>query len=364
MLRLAPRSIAAMFVFVVSTFAGIYFATQLVIAYPPPIRRPMGEALAINLTYYYLWGLSVPAVVWMARRFRFEKAKWQVSLVVHMAWAVVLTLVQIVVAESILRAFTHARDAGGPRPIWSAVLDNFHSSLPTYCVILFGYYAFDYYAKYRDRELRASQLETRLSQAQLQALKMQLNPHFLFNTLNTISSLMYSDPDSADRMMTRLSELLRLTLEQNGEQEVTLKEEMEILDRYLQIERIRFEDRLRVTVSIEPAALEARVPNFSLQPLVENAIRHGIAPRPEGGRLDISARRDDGVLRIRLSDDGPGLQPSGAHPPRRREGIGVANTRARLEQLYGDDQSFDMTNAPEGGLVVMMAVPFRTRDEG
>jgi two-component system LytT family sensor kinase len=360
MFRLAPRSIAAIFVFIVSTFAGIYFATQLVIAYPPPIRRPMGEALAINLTYYYVWGLSVPAVVWMARRFRFEKAKWQLSLLVHIVWAVLLTLDQIVIAEWILRAFTHARDFPVAKPIWSSVLDNFHSSLPTYAVILFGYYAFDYYAKYRDRELRASQLETRLSQAQLTALKMQLNPHFLFNTLNTISSLMYTDPDCADRMMTRLSELLRLTLEQDGEQEVTLKEEMEILDRYLQIERIRFEDRLRVTVSIDPAALEARVPNFSLQPLVENAIRHGIAPRPEGGCLDISARRDDGMLRIRLCDDGPGLQPAGASEPRRREGIGVANTRARLAQLYGNEQSFEMTNAPEGGLVVLMSVPFRT----
>ena len=360
MIRLAPRSIAAIFVFIVSTFAGIYFATQLVIAYPPPIRRPMGEALAINLTYYYVWGLSVPAVVWMARRFRFEKAKWQLSLLVHIVWAVVLTLGQIVISEGFLRAFTHARDVPDAKPIWSSVLDNFHSSLPTYWVILFGYYAFDYYAKYRDRELEASQLETRLSQAQLQALKMQLNPHFLFNTLNTISSLMYTDPDCADRMMTRLSELLRLTLEQDGEQEVTLKEEMEILDRYLQIERIRFEDRLRVTVSIDPAALEARVPNFSLQPLVENAIRHGIAPRPEGGSLEISAKRDEGMLRIRLCDDGPGLQPAGASGTRRREGIGVANTRARLAQLYGNEQSFEMTNAPEGGLVVLMSVPFRT----
>jgi len=360
MLRLSPRSIAALFVFIVSTFAGIYFATQLVIAYPPPIRRPMGEALAINLTYYYLWGLSVPAVVWMARRFRFEKAKWQRSLLVHVVWAVSLTLVQIVIAEAILRTFTHARDLPIAKPLGESILDNFHSSLPTYWVILFGYYAFDYYAKYRDRELRAAQLETRLSQAQLQALKMQLNPHFLFNTLNTISSLMYTDPDCADQMMTRLSELLRLTLEQDGAQEVTLKEEMEILDRYLQIERIRFEDRLRITVSIDPAALEARVPNFSLQPLVENAIRHGIAPRPHGGSLSISATRDAGMLRIRLSDDGPGLPPAGACEPRSREGIGVANTRARLVQLYGDEQSFEMSNAPEGGLVVMMSVPFRT----
>ncbi|MGZ7039667.1 MAG: sensor histidine kinase, partial [Thermoanaerobaculia bacterium] len=158
----------------------------------------------------------------------------------------------------------------------------------------------------------------------------------------------------ADRMMTRLSELLRLALEKDASPEVTLKEEIDLLERYLEIERVRFDDRLRVRVDIDPAALEARVPNFSLQPLVENAILHGIAQRPGGGRLDISAARKNGMLEIRLRDDGPGL--SGAHP--RREGIGVANTRARLAQLYGDDHRFEMSNVPEGGLLVTMAVPY------
>lgn len=354
----AHRLVLGLLIFVASTFAGVYFATQLVIAYPPSIRRPLGDALAINLTYYYLWGLSVPAVIWVARRFRFERGTWVFSFVIHSIWAIFLTLVQIVVAEWLLRALTHARDMDH-KPIAQAVLDNFHSSLPTYFVIISGYYAFDYYAKFRDRELCNAQLETRLSQAQLQALKMQLNPHFLFNTLNTISSLMYTDPEAADAMMSRLSELLRLTLEKEGSQEVTLKEEIDILERYLEIERIRFEDRLRVSVSIAPEALEARVPNFSLQPLVENAIRHGIAPRPEGGRLSITAARDDGMLEIRLCDDGPGLKPATGAAPR-REGIGIANTRARLAQLYGERHRFEMENAPEGGLVVTMAVPFRT----
>ena len=356
-----PRLIAAILVFIGSTFAGVYFATQLVVAYPPPIRRPMADALAINLTYYWLWGLSVPLVMWVARRFRFERGRWGASLAVHALWSIVLTLAQICVAEWLLATFTHARDDVAARPISGAVLDNFHSSLPTYWIILFAYYAFDYYVKYRDRELRASQLETRLSQAQLQALKMQLNPHFLFNTLNTISSLMYTDPAAADAMMSRLGELLRLTLEgtpdgAGGAQEVTLREELDILERYLDIERIRFEERLRVTIDVEPAALEARVPNFSLQPLVENAIRHGIAPRPEGGWLALTATRAGAMLQIELRDDGPGLQPSGA----RREGIGVANTRARLAQLYGNHQSFELVNAPEGGLVVTMILPFHT----
>jgi signal transduction histidine kinase len=354
-----PRAIAAVLVFVVSTFAGVYFATQLVVAYPPPIRRPMADALAINLTYYWLWGLCVPLVVGVARRFRFERGRWGASLAVHALWSVVLTVAQILFAEWLLRAFTHARDGVASAPLWTGLVDNFHSSLPTYWIILFAYYAFDYYVKYRDRELRASQLETRLSQAQLQALKMQLNPHFLFNTLNTISSLMYTDPAAADAMMTRLAELLRLTLDttlDGGAQEVTLKEEIDLLDRYLEIERIRFEERLRVTIDVDPQVLGARVPSFALQPLVENAIRHGIAPRPEGGSLELHAEEQDGMLEIRLHDDGPGLQPTGA----RREGIGVANTRARLAQLYGDRHRFEMVNAPEGGLLVTLALPLRT----
>ena len=147
------------------------------------------------------------------------------------------------------------------------------------------------------------------------------------------------------------------TLENDGRQEVTLKEEIEVLERYLEIERIRFEDRLRVTLEVEPETLSARVPNFALQPLVENAIRHGIAPRAEGGKVQLSATRHDDMLSIVLRDDGPGLQPAGTP---RREGIGVSNTRARLEQLYGHAHRFEMKNAPEGGLVVTMSVPYRT----
>jgi two-component system LytT family sensor kinase len=357
MLRLSPRAVVALFVFIVSTFAGIYFATQLTIAYPPPIRRPVGEALAINLTYYWLWGLTVPAVLWAGKRFRFERGRWPVSLAIHVTWGVALTLVQIVVAEWLLRLM-HARQMA-PKSMWRAITDNFHSSLPTYCVILFGYYSFDYYVKYRDRELRASRLETRLSQAQLQALRTQLNPHFLFNALNTISSLMYTDVHAADAMMSRLSELLRLTLDKDASQEATVKEEMDIVERYLDIERIRFEDRLHVNVDVDPSVLQARLPNFALQPLVENAIRHGIAPRAEGGTLEISAARRNGVLQIRVHDDGPGLREGEL----RRDGIGIANTRARLAQLYGSDHLFEMANAPQGGLLVTIEVPFRTAND-
>jgi sensor histidine kinase YesM len=167
---------------------------------------------------------------------------------------------------------------------------------------------------------------------------------------------MYTDSRDADALMSRLSELLRLTFDNLGAQEVTLKEEMALLERYLDIERIRFEERLRVTMTIDPSVLEGRVPNFALQPIVENAIRHGIAARAEGGQLDICAARSNGMLEITLRDDGPGMTGEGL----RREGIGVANTRARLEQLYGAKHRFEMVNAPGGGLLVTIAVPFHT----
>jgi len=195
-------------------------------------------------------------------------------------------------------------------------LANFHSLLPTYWLILAGFYAFDYYVKFRDREVRASQLETRLAEAQLRALRMQLQPHFLFNTLNSISSLMYSDLEAADSMMTRLADFLRLTLESDGAQEVSLGRELEFVARYLEIERTRFRDRLTIHLDVNPETLDAEIPNLLLQPLVENAIRHGIGKRQNAGRIDIITRRKSDRLDVRIRDDGPGLTeaPEGALP--------------------------------------------------
>jgi sensor histidine kinase YesM len=238
----------------------------------------------------------------------------------------------------------------------------FPSTLFTYWAILGVIYAFNYYRKYREHELKASHLETQLAQAQLQALKMQLHPHFLFNTLHAISSLMRKDVEAADSMITRLSDLLRLTLETTGVQEVTLRQELEFLERYLEIEQTRFRDRLTVRMEIEPETLDARVPNLILQPLVENAIRHGIAPRSAPGWIEIRATHDDRMLHLQVRDNGPGLPPD--LEAEMKEGVGLANTRARLEQLYGAAQRFDLNNAAEGGLIVSLTLPFRTETKG
>src|SRR5205823_9799095 len=173
---------------------------------------------------------------------------------------------------------------------------------------------------------------------------MQLKPHFLFNTLNSISALMYSDVEAADAMLARLSDFLRLMLDREMDQEVTLQEELEFVRRYLEIEKIRFDERLTIEVDVARDIQQARVPTLALQPLVENAIHHGIAPRPRGGSIAIRARRDDGRLHISVSDDGIGVRDE--HP---RERIGLANTRARLQRLYGDDQQLSFTVSPGGG---------------
>jgi two-component system LytT family sensor kinase len=215
----------------------------------------------------------------------------------------------------------------------------------------------DYYQQFRERERQAAELEKHLARARLQALKMQLQPHFLFNTLNGIAALNYEDPRAANLMLARLSELLRMTLEDNDAPEVSLRQELDFNRRYLELEQIRLGDRLTVTLEIAPETLDAVVPNLLLQPLVENAIRHGIAPYSARGKISIQAHRNNGTLHLRVADNGPG---------RRRDqgaasgtGVGLKNTTARLWQLYGDAQRLELKTAERGGWIVEITIPFR-----
>jgi LytS/YehU family sensor histidine kinase len=208
----------------------------------------------------------------------------------------------------------------------------------------------------REREARQTQLEGKLASAELQVLKMQLQPHFFFNTLHTISALMEQDVKAARTVLTRLGDLLRLSLDRMSAQEVPLSEELDFLQHYLDIQRTRFHDRLCVDIVVPDELARARVPSLILQPLVENAIRHGIEPRPGPGRSEISARRAGNTLRVRVKDDGPGLGPSGLP---QREGVGLLNTRMRLQQLYGQDQRLELRNLEQGGLEVVVEVPLR-----
>jgi LytS/YehU family sensor histidine kinase len=238
------------------------------------------------------------------------------------------------------------------------LLLNFHVNFLIYWMAISIQSLIAFYDEYRERELRSAHLETQLAQARLAVLKNQLQPHFLFNTLNSVTELIYENQKDAELMVANLSDLLRMSLDKMHIQEVPLRQELEFLRKYLEIEKVRFEERLQVKLDIAPDTLESAVPNMILQPLVENSIRHGIAPLADGGRVDISAERRNGALRIRVADNGTGLTKKG-----HAEGVGLSNTRARLEQLYGAKYLFEITEL-ERGLEVSMQIPFRTEMSG
>ncbi len=332
-----------------------------------PNAQPMrwGTLLLEQLTVWYPVALLAPACLWLAARFRLERERWVPTLAVHLGINLVFHVCLVLISLPLSQLIWG-------EPIFTIrFLQNLHQRLigrlPVdviiYWMIIGSGYAFEYYRRFREQqlqaarlEIRATQLETQLVQAQLQALKMQLHPHFLFNTLHAIAALMDDDVKGARRMMARLSELLRLTLESAGQQEVALRQELDALERYLEIEQIRFQDRLTVRLAVAPETLDASVPNLVLQPIVENAIRHGIAPRSSAGRVEIRAERRDGMIELQVIDDGPGLQKGDGEF---KEGIGLANTRARLRQLYGDKHRIEIKDADEGGLIVKLSIPFR-----
>lgn len=321
--------------------------------------RPIswGNILGSWLLCAHCWALLTPLMLGLARRFPFQRRNWGRTLAIHLAAAVFFAAFSLLVYVLVypLLLVKNGSQFSSLNLYRQLLVNDFHSGLIIYSVLLGIHHMLAYYRKYRERELAAAQLETRLARAQLDALKMQLHPHFLFNTLNTISVLMLEDVETANRMLVRLSDLLRITLEKESAHEVTLKEELEFLESYLEIEQMRFQDRLTVKVNVEPLTLDALLPNLILQPLVENAIRHGIAPRAAAGSVEIRAEQVQSRLKIAVRDDGPGLRGANG-----RKGIGLANTRTRLKQMYGDDHDFKIENNHEGGVTVAIEIPFHT----
>jgi two-component system LytT family sensor kinase len=241
---------------------------------------------------------------------------------------------------------------------WNNVVDDITG---TFLPIMLVAYALSYYQKFRDRELRASQLESQLTKAHLQSLKSQLQPHFLFNTMHSISALMLTDVQAADRMITRLADLLRMNLESAGTQITTLNRELEFVNCYLEIERVRFEERLTVIYQIAPETLDARVPLLLLQPLIDNAVKHGISRMTSGGEIRIFSSIHGVDLKLEVRDNGPGLTPNGGKD--RGCGLGLKVTRQRLETLYGENQSVELASSPEGGVTVTVTIPFSNARE-
>ena len=323
-------------------------------------QMPWVTALRPGLLEALLWAFTTLAIFWLARRFPLERGRVLGGIAVHLVSAVVIALARtgVMVVLSWYVPWVRPRTFG--LWFWQTSSQN----LLFYALLLGIAHLLLYYRRYREREQAAEQLARGLTEARLQALKMQLQPHFLFNTLNAISALIPADAKPARRMLARLGDLLRTTLEHEETQEVTLREELAFLEPYLEIEQARLEDRLTVVMNIAPETLDARVPHLILQPLVENAVRHGIAARIEPGRVEISASRgpDDRFLQLEIRDDGLGVDRDTEVRPRR--GVGLTNIRARLEQLYGREHRFKLENQAAGGVLVRISLPFRRAENG
>lgn len=345
------------------TLLGLVFATQLYLAERRLAERPYTwwESVRADLPDWYLWGLFALVVSRLAQRVPIDRVTWGFHFAFHVAASLLVALAHLAVAVPLqwaLRAL-----AGEPYPILSKFLDNFAVfylwNVVVYWAILAVVHTGEYRRTIRQRDLRAAELEASVAEARLQALALQLKPHFLFNTLNAIAELIHEAPDAAERMVGRLADLLRQTLETDGAAEVPLATELELVDRYLDIEAVRFQDRLQIRWEVAGDTRSAGVPAMILLPLVENAVRHGVSARPGPGVVGIRARRDADTLHLEVWDDGPGLDGTarGAVPAGR--GIGLANTRARLTQLYGTSHRVELLDRVPGGLVVRVSLPYR-----
>jgi len=319
-----------------------------------------GKLIVLNLALWYIAAAMMPAVVRVARQFPLDAAGHRLrALGVHFVSALAFAVLHFAGLTGV--RFLLWTDAGKwPDASWSQFLqrklfDQLDWSLMVYAVIVGASHAIAYYHESQQRKVAAAQLEMRLVEARLKTLEAELHPHFLFNTLHAISTLVHRDPESADRMISRLSDLLRITFDRSGEAKVSLKDEIDFLQKYLDIEQTRFQDRLTVKVSVEPDALDGEVPRMILQPIVENAIKHGIAGRNCGDRVQITAGRHNDRLWMQVRDNGGGLQVRTLMAL--RTGVGLSNTRARLDCLYGRHYRLEFTDR-HGGLSVLIEIPF------
>jgi sensor histidine kinase YesM len=317
---------------------------------------PLSRALRSALSDWFILGALFYPTRWVCRRFPIERSRLLKHVGLHICFGALFSITHIVL-YILVQGIFYPEAFAFQESFTFWFVRRFHGNLLYYATFVVISHALQYYERFRERELRASELETRLAQAQLQALKMQLQPHFLFNTLHTISELVHEDPELADRMITRLSDLLRMTLENTGVHEVTLRKEIEFLKGYLEIEQARLGDRLKVRIEIAPETWDARVPNLLLQPLVENAIRHGIAPYAGPGEIIIQSEHDGGALRLQVRDTGAGLARN--WPERAQNGVGLANTQTRLLKLYGSRQTFNTGSETGRGFVVDISIPFQ-----
>ena len=334
---------------------------------PGPHAALPTAPLLLALFESALWALLTPLVFWLSSRASAEQARQVQRLLLLLAVGVLLA-VCVDVASAALRAQLIPplrRFPARVSPLESVRRLWFLNDLIVYLAVLAAGFAREYFRRYRSRQeeavrlqAHAAQLQAQLAQARLQALRMQLDPHFLFNTLHAVSSLVERDPRGVRRMISRLSELLRYTLDGAREPEVPVEREFDFLGRYLEIMQIRFQGRLEVELHAAPEVRDALLPNLILQPLVENAIKHGVSKLERVGQVEVSAAREGERLVLRVRDNGAGLEADGA--ARDAEGVGLRNVRERLRELYGDDQQLVLRPAQGGGALAEIRLPFHT----
>ncbi|HEX6132370.1 MAG TPA: histidine kinase [Longimicrobiales bacterium] len=349
--RLGARSLIPL-IFLGWSLYGFVLLSQSVLWWVAVDRRPALWFAPVIYAFVIVWTWAslTPAIMWMARRFPLwprSLRAWTTHAAAALAVTVITALVEIGIGNA-LPGGTNAR-------LVLTYVDRFDVSFFFYAGTVAFTLAIDHARVARERQLASARLEAELTNAQLRTLRMQIQPHFLFNALNTISSLMQRDTEAADRMISRLGELLRLTLEERDSAESTLRRELEVVRRYAEIEQVRFDEWLTLELAIDDDVLDARVPGMLLQPLIENAIRHGIAPLGRPGRVALRAARDRDELVITVQDDGVGVPAHGV-----RFGIGLGTTAERLEALYGDRQKLVIEPVDPTGTRVTLRIPLVT----
>lgn len=366
-----------LFYFGFLTILGIAFFLQTMYAdsfdASSSVRPTANETINVlvdRMVAAYLWLLMTPLIIWAAERLSSLHVPFVVVVLLHIIAGLFFTFLHIPIYTTyifIIHSFIPWMYFGifEKMPgvtyleylVTSLAKVNHVYRLLYYSIIIAIHFAFDYFRKYTERELRASQLEVQLKEAQIRTLHQQLQPHFLFNTLNGISSLMYKSVDEADKMLTYLGDLLRISLERMDIQEVPLKEDIAFIERYLLIEKTRMGDRLIVKTNFHPDTLDALVPCMMAQPILENAIKHGITPHSRQGTIIATSWREAEKLFLQIEDDGNGL--SSSFESTLTKGYGIRNTQDRLSILYGKNHSLTFTNKDSGGLRVTLSIPFR-----
>ena len=346
-------------------FLAVCFAVQAYLAYALRGNRPWWlPLLAWEGTSWALWGILAPSIFAFTRRYPLVGTRRPHHLALYVAAALVFSLIHlflnVTIDSFLMRIFSEPYGT-----LSEALQANFYSRITwrifLFATIVVASHGWEAQRRYKEEQRKASELQVQLVQAQLQALKMQMHPHFLFNTLHSLSELIHRDVRAADELVVRLGDFLRMTLQTSDENQVPLAKELEFLQCYLEIEKVRLQERLEVLFDIDPDARNILVPNLLLQPIVENAIRHGITPRAERGKVEIKAVPVDSMLRIEVRDNGPGYIEAKGIESCFQKGLGLSNTRERLQKMYGTKQRMQVQNAAGGGFVVSMEIPVADR---